>query len=301
MSELLSDNQDVVVLDDLSNGCLSNVPAAASFIEGSILDEDLLSKLFSRHKFAHIFHAAAFAAEGLSHYVKSHTYRVNVLGTANLINASINHGVKCFVFMSSAAVYGDTRGPATEDMVPKPNDSYGVAKYAIEEELRCSRAMFGLDYIVFRAHNVFGERQNIWDRYRNVVGIFMNEIMLGRPLTIFGDGSQSRCFTYVRDISRIIALSPRFAAAYGHVFNIGSDERTSVADLARMVAAKLNVPLAVRSLPDRQEVHSVILCHHKVQKFGSSWNRVGKNRPFRSPEMPPSGGSSAHGAVWEDK
>ncbi len=125
------------------------------------------------------------AAEGLSHFIKRFNYENNLIGSVNLINASINNAVKCFVFTSSIAVYG--AGTTTEDMVPVPEDSYGIAKLAVEKELQVSHEMFGLDYVIFRPHNVYGEKQNIGDRYRNVVGIFMNQLLQGKPMTIFGD------------------------------------------------------------------------------------------------------------------
>jgi dTDP-4-dehydrorhamnose reductase len=93
----------------------------------------------------------------------------------------------------------------SEDDVPAPQDSYGIAKYAVEMELRACRDLFGLNYVIFRPHNVFGPRQNIGDRYRNVVGIFMNQILQGQPMTIFGDGTQTRAFSYIDDVAPMMA------------------------------------------------------------------------------------------------
>src|SRR5882672_9258868 len=154
--------------------------------------EDAIERLFRQYKFRYVYHLAAYAAEGLSHFIKRFNYQNNLIGTVNLINASVNHQVKCFLFTSSIAVYGAGQTPMTEDMVPVPEDSYGIAKLATEQELKISHEMFGLDYIIFRSHNVYGERQNIGDRYRNVVGIFMNQILRGEPMTIFGDGTDRK-------------------------------------------------------------------------------------------------------------
>ena len=173
---LFKSGHKVVALDDLSGGFRDNVPARATFVEGSIVDHQLIEKLFQQHKFTYVFHLAAYAAEGLSHFIKRFNYTNNVVGSVNLINAAVNHNVKCFVFTSSIAVYGAGQTPMTEEMVPMPEDSYGIAKYAIEQDLKASHEMFGLDYVIFRPHNVYGEKQNIGDRYRNVVGIFMNQI-----------------------------------------------------------------------------------------------------------------------------
>src|SRR5437867_11048966 len=135
-----------------------------------------------------------------------------------LINASVNHGVKCFVFTSSIAVYGRNQLPMTEDMVPQPEDPYGISKYAVELDLRAAHEMFGLDYVVFRPHNVYGERQNTADRYRNVVGIFMNQVLHGQPMTVFGEGTQTRAFSHVDDVAPLIARAPLVPAAINQVF-----------------------------------------------------------------------------------
>src|ERR1700722_6656155 len=210
---LLGLGHEVVVLDDLSGGFAENVPEGAIFIKGAILDEAGIEHLFSRHEFSYVYHLAAYAAEGLSHFIKRFNYRNNLIGSVNLINAAVNHNVKCFVFTSSIAVYGSGQTPMTEEMVPIPEDSYGIAKLAVEQELKVSHEIFGLDYVIFRPHNVYGERQNIGDRYRNVVGIFMNQLLTGEAMTIFGDGEQQRAFTHVRDVAPLIAKSTEVAAA----------------------------------------------------------------------------------------
>ncbi|MEQ8521146.1 MAG: NAD-dependent epimerase/dehydratase family protein, partial [Vicingaceae bacterium] len=190
---LLSQGNQVVALDDLSGGFRDNVNEKAEFVKGSITDVALINELFAKHKFEYVFHLAAYAAEGLSHFIRNFNYHNNLIGSINLINASVNAGtVKCFVFTSSIAVYGHNQLPMKEETVPAPEDPYGIAKYAVEQDLRAAKEMFGLDSMIFRPHNVYGERQNIGDPYRNVVGIFMNQIMQGKKLTIFGDGSQSR-------------------------------------------------------------------------------------------------------------
>src|SRR5204863_8375126 len=153
-------------------------------------------------------------------------------GSVNLRNAAINSRVQTFVFTSSIAVYGRTPPPMSEDDVPAPEDSYGIAKYAVEMELRASHELFGLNYVIFRPHNVFGPRQNIGDRYRNVVGIFMNQILQQQPMTIFGDGTQTRAFSYIDDVAPVMAEAIDCEAAWGMVFNVGADERFTLNDLA---------------------------------------------------------------------
>ena len=140
--------------------------------------------------------------------------------------------VKRFVFTSSIAVYGAAQNPMTESTAPMPEDPYGVAKYACEMDLRAAHEMFGLNYTIFRPHNVYGEHQNIGDRYRNVIGIFMNQIMQGQPMTIFGDGLQTRAFTHIDDVAPLIARCVDVPESSNRIFNIGAETPTSVRDLA---------------------------------------------------------------------
>ena len=188
----------------------------------------------------------------------------NLIGSINLINASINHGVRCFVFTSSIAVYGTNQLPMREDMVPLPEDSYGIAKLSVEKELQVSKDMFGMDYVVFRPHNVYGERQNIGDKYRNVIGIFMNQIMKGEPLTIFGDGTQTRAFTYIKDISPIIVQAAFNAKAVNHIFNIGADIPYEVSTLAEKVMDAMGKRVDIKYLQERSEVLHAYADHSKV-------------------------------------
>jgi UDP-glucose 4-epimerase len=265
--QLLTMGHRVIVLDDLSGGFFENVPKGAAFAEGSVLDHALINSLFAQNKVDYVYHLAAYAAEGLSHFIKRFNYENNLVGSVNLINASVNHGVKCFVFTSSIAVYGAGQTPMTEEMVPVPEDSYGIAKLAVEQELRVTREMFGLEYIIFRPHNVYGERQNIGDRYRNVVGIFMNQLLKHESMTIFGDGTQQRAFTHIRDVAPIIASSADVTAARNEIFNIGADVPYSVNDLARVVANAMGMECKVAHLDPRNEVQIAFSDHSKTERI----------------------------------
>ena len=196
----------------------------------------------------------------------------NVVGSVNLINASVNHDVKCFVFTSSIAVYGAGQVPMSETMRPEPEDSYGIAKYAVERELAVSHKMFGLPYVIFRPHNVYGELQNIGDRYRNVLGIFVNQIMQDKPLSIFGDGEQTRAFSYVGDIIPAIASAPTIEAAQQEVFNVGADVPYSVNHLADTIRSAMGVPdHPVVYHPPRHEVVHAFSDHAKLRSvFGDA-------------------------------
>lgn len=262
---LLDLGYEVVGLDDLSGGFVENVPEGVRFVEGSILDVELLDSLFEKTHFDYVYHLAAYAAEGLSHFIKRFNYKNNVIGTMNLINCAVNYNTACFVFTSSIAVYGEGRTPMQEDMVPRPTDSYGIAKYTVEQELQISKTMFGLDYVIFRPHNIYGEKQNLGDPYRNVVGIFMNLMMQGKPLSIFGDGSQQRAFTYVGDIVHCIANAPNIPEARNRIFNIGGDTPYTINELAEVCSRACGVPLQKVHLPSREEV-KIAYADHTLAK-----------------------------------
>lgn len=275
VENLIANGHQVVVLDDLSGGFLENVHMDAKFIQGSINDIELVEKLFTTEKFDHVFHLAAYAAEGLSHFIKRFNYTNNLIGSVNLINAAVNYGVKTFVFTSSIAVYGSSpKLPMTEDTFPQPEDSYGIAKFAVEQELQTCKEMFDLDYIIFRPHNVYGERQNIGDKYRNVVGIFMNQILQGKPMSIFGDGEQTRAFSYIGDVAPIIAGSIENPMALNQIFNIGADQPFSVNQLANAVAYAMGVDPVIEHLPARNEVKDAYSDHTKIQRV------FGNNKPY---------------------
>ena len=268
--ELVKRGFEITVLDDLSGGFTDNVVGAATFVQGSINDVKFVDAMFERTGFDYVFHLAAYAAEGLSHFIKRYNYQNNLIGSVNLINAAVNTGVKCFVFTSSIAVYGaSVELPMTEETPAHPEDSYGIAKLAVEQELKICKEMFDLDYIIFRPHNVYGERQNIGDKYRNVVGIFMNQILQGQPMTIFGDGSQSRAFSYIGDVAPVIAASVEVPAAYNQIFNVGADHPYTINELTVAVANAMGVTPQIQYVPARNEVINAYSSHEKVNKvFG---------------------------------
>lgn len=268
-NELIDKGHKVIVLDDLSGGFEENVNPKAIFIKGSITDHVLLEKIFNEYKFDYVYHLAAYAAEGLSHFIKRFNYTNNLIGSVNLINESVKHKIKCFVFTSSIAVYGRGQLPMREDMLPTPEDPYGISKLAVEMDLKSTHEMFGLNYVVFRPHNVYGEYQNLGDKYRNVVGIFMNQLMQGKPLTIFGDGKQTRAFSYIGDVAPYIANCVEVPAAYNQVFNIGADQEFTVNELANTVCDVMGMSGQVRHLDARNEVMHAYADHGKVQKVFS--------------------------------
>lgn len=264
--ELAKRGHQVIVLDDLSGGFRDNLVGDARFVQGSIMDVELINQIFATEQFHYVYHLAAYAAEGLSHFIKRFNYNNNLIGSINLINAAVNSKVKGFVFTSSIAVYGTSAQlPMTESTPTHPEDPYGIAKLAVEQELQVCKAMFDLDYVIFRPHNVYGERQNIGDKYRNVVGIFMNQLLQHKPMTIFGDGTQTRAFSYVGDIAPILADAITTPAAYNQIFNIGADQAYTINELAAAVARAMEAPFHVAYVPARNEVWNAFSAHEKVR------------------------------------
>lgn len=278
----------VVVLDDLSGGFSSNLPEGAEFVQGDIKDAALLENIFSQYKFNFVYHLAAYAAEGLSHFIRSFNYRTNLVGSVELLNHAVKHKVECFVFTSSIAVYGSVNDLSqmqnpnrtlstsghrsqssegfTEDDIPKPEDPYGIAKYAFELDLHAAKELFGIDFVVFRPHNVYGPHQNIFDKYRNVVGIFINQIAHGEPMTVFGDGGQVRAFSYIDDVAPVIARGPLVPSARNGIFNVGADRPYTVNELAIAVAKVWGVPgHPISQQPARLEVEVAVSKHDKVR------------------------------------
>lgn len=271
----LARGHEVVAIDDLSGGFVENLPEEVEFLEGSVTDAGFVAKLFQGPPFDYVYHLAAYAAEGLSHFIRRFNYENNLIGSMNLINESVRTGVDCFVFTSSIAVYGAGQLPMDEDQVPQPEDPYGVAKYAVELDLRSAQEMFGLDWIVFRPHNVYGENQNVADRYRNVIGIFINQVMSGQPMTIFGDGHQTRAFSHIDEVAPIIARSVDVPAARNEVFNIGADKPYEVLEVAHLVAAACGVEPDIRFLPARKEVLHAYSSHAKARRVFGRPDAVG--------------------------
>lgn len=262
----LAAGMEVIATDDLSGGFRDNVPSGADWVQGDLRDETFVRSLWSHCGHVDfVYHLAAYAAEGLSHFIRAYNYRTNLVATMHLLNEAVIHKAKCFVFTSSIAVYGRGQLPMTEDMVPQPEDPYGISKYAVELDLKAAHEMFGLNYIVFRPHNVYGERQNIADRYRNVIGIFINQLLHEQPMTIFGDGLQTRAFSHINDVAPIIGRAPLEERAYNAVFNIGADTPCTILSVARDVAAAFDRPCNVRYLPARNEVIHAFADHSRVK------------------------------------
>jgi UDP-glucose 4-epimerase len=256
VDELVGMGHEVSVIDNLSGGFIENHNEETALHIRDITDEESVAYVFSFVKPQLVFHLAAYAAEGLSPFIRRHNYMNNVVGSANVINESIKHKVEFFCYTSSMAVYGNQPAPFTENMDLRPIDPYGVAKAAVERDLEIAHQQHGLNYVVFRPHNVYGPRQNLGDPYRNVVGIWMRQIKNGEPLTIYGDGTQVREFTYIDDVTPYISRSYHHEYHLGRTFNLGLGEQIEINQLAEKVGALAGVYAQHKRLPKRHEVHS---------------------------------------------
>jgi UDP-glucose 4-epimerase len=219
-------NTKVYGIDDLSGGYMENVNENVTFYSKN-LSEDI-SDIFQNVKPDYVFHMAAYAAEGLSPFIRCFNYKNNLLSTANVINQCIKHDIKRLVFTSTMAVYGHGTPPFDEADTPNPVDPYGIAKYACEMDIKVAGEQHGLDWCIIRPHNVYGENQNIWDRYRNVLGIWMYQSMNNEPMTIFGDGEQTRAFSYVDDCLEFLWKTAINENCSKQIINIGGTKRYTI-------------------------------------------------------------------------
>ncbi|WP_417746441.1 NAD-dependent epimerase/dehydratase family protein [Rosistilla oblonga] len=265
-TEMLQLGWDVTGIDDLSGGFAANVPEGARFVQRDCCSD--LDDLFGEVKPDVVVHLAAYAAEGLSHHVPNFNYMNNLVGTSNVLSAASRFGARHFVFTSSIAAYGhpSTDSPLTEATACHPCDPYGIAKLACEQHIAAFRDYYGgPDFTIFRPHNVFGPQQNISDPYRNVMGIFFRCAKQGLPFPVFGDGSQSRSFSYVDVVAKCIAQSPGNAAAKNQVFNVGGDRAMSINELVDAVAKAAGVTATIDYLPARKEVLHAHADHAKAR------------------------------------
>lgn len=273
----------VVAVDDLSGGFERNVrpvlELGGTFVQGDLQNDTFVRQIFSDHgPFDYVYHLAAYAAEGLSHFIRRYNYNNNLVACTALLSAAVRQEqeagrpVKRFVFTSSIAAYGAVEDPSelpmTERTLQRPEDPYGIAKHAAELDLRAARHMFGQEFTIFRPHNVYGPRQNIADKFRNAIGIFMNQILRGEPITIFGDGKQTRAFSYIDDVAPLIAASVLFPSTSCEDFFVGVDDPWSVNDLADIVKEAMGAPEhEVVHLDARREVVDAYASHDKLRCY----------------------------------
>lgn len=221
----------VIGIDDLSGGYIENVDRNVKFLNINIVNKNDLIPIFEKYKPDYVFHFAAYAAEGLSPFIRNFNYQNNLIATTNIVNECIKYEVKRLVFTSTLAVYGyGCGGIFDETQTPKPIDPYGVAKFACEMDIQIAGEQHGLDWCILRPHNVYGINQNIWDKYRNVLGIWMYQHINNQPMMIYGDGKQTRAFSYIDDILLPLWNSATSTKASKQIINIGGIEEISIND-----------------------------------------------------------------------
>ena len=229
---------EVVGIDNLFGGYIENVDDNVVFYKRE-LSTDNIKDIFDKHNFEYVFHFAAYAAEGLSPFMRKFNYSNNVLSTVNIINECISHDVKRLIYTSSMSVYGwgeIVGNKFSEDDVPAPIDPYAISKYACEMDIKVAGEQHGLDWCIIRPHNVYGIKQNIWDKYRNVLGIWMYKTLTDQPITIYGDGTQTRAFSYIDDCLQGFWNAATYDKASKQIINLGGLYGISINDAAKVVS-----------------------------------------------------------------
>lgn len=252
-------------IDDLSGGYIENVNKNVKFYKMNLLDLGDLKNIFHQVKPDIVYHYAAYAAEGLSPFIRSFNYQNNLVCSANLITCSIENSVNRFIFASSMSVYGDKyEPPFNEDMLPSPIDSYGIAKYAVEMDLQAAYEQHGLKYTIIRPHNFYGINQNIWDKYRNVLGIWMYQLLNGMQPTIFGDGMQKRAFSYVDDSIVPFWNASQADDCIGQIINLGGIKEYTINEACEILL----------DVSGHENVKPLYLePRHEVKNAWSTWDK----------------------------
>jgi UDP-glucose 4-epimerase len=258
---------EVYGIDDMSGGYKENLNPKVKFYEYNICEN--LTWLFNEQNFDYVFHLAAYAAEGLSPFIRKYNYTNNLLATANIVNNCISTNVKRLVFTSTLAVYGHGEyGIFDETQIPKPIDPYGVAKFACEMDIQIAGEQHDLDWCIIRPHNVYGIKQNIWDKYRNVLGIWMYQHMNGEPMTIFGDGEQTRAFSYVDDILEPLWTAAVSERASKQIINLGGIEEVSINEAAQCLLDVIGSGSIVYKEARHEVKHSIPTWQKSVDILG---------------------------------
>ena len=260
---------EVVGIDDLSGGYEENINPKVKFYQTDLVNGDI-ETIFKETKPKYVFHFAAYAAEGLSPFIRSYNYDNNLKSTSRIVNECIKNDVQRLVFTSTLAVYGHGNGGIFDEKQQQaPIDPYGVAKYACEMDIQIAGEQHGLDWCIIRPHNVYGIKQNIWDKYRNVLGIWMYQHLNGEPMTIFGDGEQTRAFSFIDD-----SLEPLWNAAIRpqaskEIINLGGIEETSINEANRILCKVIGGDIDAVHLEARHEVkHSIPTYQKSVDILG---------------------------------
>ena len=259
---LISEGVDVIGIDNLSGGHIDNVHPNVNFYNLDLQDKSLRD-IFKEHNPTYVYHFAAYAAEGLSPFVRTYNYNNNLVSTANVVNECIRHNVTRLIFTSTMAVYGHGSGGIfDEKQVPNPIDPYGVAKYGCEMDIQIAGEQHGLDWCIIRPHNVYGIKQNIWDKYRNVLGIWMYQKLNNQPITIYGDGTQTRAFSFIDDSIKPLWKAATTPGASKEIINLGGIEEITIKNASDVLLDIIGSTDVVH-LEKRHEVHFAVPTYQK--------------------------------------
>jgi len=257
---------EVTGADNLLGGSASNVPEGAYWWQADCREVRTYAHLLKDAEV--VYHCAAAPYEGLSVFSPSVVFDHTLSSTVALLTASINAGVRRFVFCSSMSRYGHQEAPFTEDMPTAAADPYAIAKAAAEEIVRNLCSLHGLEWVIAVPHNIYGPGQRYYDPYRNVAGIMLNRVLLGRSPIVYGDGSQRRCLSFISDVTGpLLKLATEDVA--GEVINVGpDDDGCTILELAQAVLRTLGSGLEPEFLPARPaEVHTAHCSAAKARKL----------------------------------
>lgn len=258
---------EVVGIDDLSGGYRENINPKVNFWQMNLVEHPI-ENCFQNHEFDYVFHFAAYAAEGLSPFIRCYNYDNNLVATAKILNNCIKYNVKRLVFTSTLAVYGHGYGGVfDENQKPAPIDPYGVAKYACEMDIQIAGEQHNLDWCIIRPHNVYGRKQNIWDKYRNVLGIWMYQHMNGEPMTIFGDGTQTRAFSCIDDIVEPLWNAAVRPEASKEIINLGGIFEYSINEASEILKHVISGNPEIVHKEARHEVKHSVPTYEKSLKL----------------------------------
>jgi UDP-glucose 4-epimerase len=280
---------DVFGIDDLSGGYKENINPKVHFIQQNI--NDSIVNQFETIKPDYVFHFAAYAAEGLSPFIRTFNYDNNLKATAAIVNECIKYDVKRLVFTSTLAVYGHGYGGVfDENQIPKPIDPYGVAKYACEMDIQIAGEQHGLDWCIIRPHNVYGIKQNIWDKYRNVLGIWMYQHLNNEPMTIFGDGTQTRAFSYIDDNLEPLWNSAILPEASKQIINLGGIEEISINNACKTLQEVIGGGKIIYKEARHEVKHSIPTYQKSIDILGYKYKtnlKEGLNEMWRWAQQQP--------------
>ncbi len=259
---MIADGHKVSGIDNLLGGYIDNIPVSASWARADCNDFDTLINMMRHWGPEVVFHCAATAYEGLSVF-SPHLVTQNIVGAStSVFSASIASGVRRVVHCSSMARYGTGNPPFHEHAVPQPQDPYGIGKVCAEHMLRNLGETHGLEYVIAVPHNIIGPRQKYDDPYRNVASIMINRALQGKPIIVYGDGEQQRCFSYIDDCLVCLKAMAFQQDVVGEVINIGPDEEpvtiNTLAQIVKEMTGEMRVP--IQHMPGRPQEVRLALC-----------------------------------------